>query len=1025
MTYLKQELYNLLQKDIAIFDFIQEFGLDGIILRDLVNKDQEWQDPKFWSSLGYQQEEILNIKNTAKIYENSKIRSNHLDSAFSENYRSLKADVETLEESIDFLHRSGRILSFKTNQYLIYDELNQPIKQLIGLKKITLDEDLVKKVKHYEKIIKGTGIGAWEWNLQTNEVIFNEQWANILGYTLEEIQPITANIWDRFSHSEDALKCNKLLDEHIAGKTESYEGEARMKHKNGSWVWVLDKGKVVSYTSDGKAEWMTGFHEEITQRKKVFELNKLFIEKAPSEIAMFDNNMNYVAASQRWLTGYNIENVDIIGKCHYDIFPNISQEWKDIHQECLKGTTLKKDEDSYIDVEGRLRWLSWEVSPWFNHNNQIGGMLMHTADITRIKEAENSIIEKQALLEAVLNNVEIGIISCDTKGNLTLFNKATQEWHGLPVESIHPSEYSNYYNLFKLDGVTPLEFENIPLIKALKTGSVNNQEIVIRKINGISRIVSANGSQLIDADGNILGAVVAMHDITSNKAAENRLRISEQTFRGNFENAAIGMAIVSVSGKWLEVNQSLCKSLGYNEKELLNLSYQEITHPEDLEIDLQNLKELVNGNRNFYHTEKRYIHKNGEIVYSILSVSMVKNENGRPLHFISQITDITLRKLAQQKLQNTLAHLESLINATSRVSIIAINKSGIITSFNKGAENLLGYTREEMELKNTTEKIHLQKEIKLRAQELTEILDEETPISKVFTAMADRGQYDTREWTYVRKNGTHFPVQLTITSIKDGDEIIGYLGIGTEITQLKNAEKEIKSLLDVTKDQNERLKNFAHIVSHNLRSHSGNFEMLLDLYIQENPEVKENEMIQYLNVASENLKETIAHLNEVVLINTAIKDNLVDLDLKQCIDKATKNVGAIARDIEVKIINEVDAGIKVKGISAYLDSILLNFLTNGIKYCSKERDSYIRLSTKIEKKFVVLSIEDNGVGIDLKKHESKLFGMYKTFHKNKDARGIGLFITKNQVEALGGKIETESIVNQGTTFKIYFKYEKN
>lgn len=1025
MTYLKEELHALIQKDIRIFDFIQESGLDGIIFRDLINEDHEWQDMKFWNSLGYSKKEVLKLKNSNELYRSSRLLRIDSKAEYSENLTTISFDLEEFDEFKEYHHKSGKVLTFKAAQYLVYNEKNEPVRQLLGLKNITSNNDLAKKIKHYEQIIEGTGIGAWEWNLQTHEVIFNEQWAKILGYSLEELQPITPDIWNRFCHPDDTERCAKLLDDHISGKNDVYESEARMRHKNGSWIWVLDKGKVVSYTPDGKAEWMTGFHEEITQRKKEFERNRLFIDKAPSEIAMFDNNMRYLAASQRWTTGYGIDDIEIIGRCHYDIFPKISDEWKAIHKECLGGKTLKKDEDSYIGLDGELHWLSWEISPWYNHNNEIGGILMHTSDITPIKAAEQAIKEKQALLEAVLNNIEVGIVCCDTQGKLTLFNKATQEWHGLPVEPIDPSEFPEYYHLFEADGETPLATENIPLIKSLRTGSVKNQEIVIQKVDGTYKIVSVNGSHLKDIDGNVLGAVVAMHDITTKKIAEDRLRISEQTFRGNFENAAIGMAIVDITGQWVEVNKSLCSIFGYTEEELLKSTLEDLTHPDDLEIDLQHLEELIRGIRNFYHIEKRYIHKNGETIHGILSVSIVLDESGAPLHFVSQITDITLRKKTQQKLQNTLAYLESIFQASSRVSIIATDTNGIITSFNKGAENLLGYSREEMENKCSPQKIHLKKEIKKRGRELEKLLGIDVKEIKPLTALADKGQFDTREWTYVRKNGTQFPVLLTVTPIKDEEEIIGYLGIGTEITQLKNAEKEIISLLEVTKDQNERLKNFAHIVSHNLRSHSGNFEMLLDLYVQENPEAKENEMIQYLNVASENLKETIAHLNEVVLINTSMKDNLVKIDLKECIDKSSKNIGAIARDIDVKIINNVDASIKVLGIPAYMDSILLNFLTNGVKYSSRERDSYIKLSTNIEDEFVVLSIEDNGIGIDLKKNESKLFGMYKTFHKNKDARGIGLFITKNQVEALGGKIETESTVDIGTTFKIYFKYEKN
>jgi len=247
----------------------------------------------------------------------------------------------------------------------------------------------------------------------------------------------------------------------------------------------------------------------------------------------------------------------------------------------------------------------------------------------------------------------------------------------------------------------------------------------------------------------------------------------------------------------------------------------------------------------------------------------------------------------------------------------------------------------------------------------------------------------------------------------------------SDITRIRK-EKELKSLLRVAEDQNRRLKNFAHIVSHNLKSHSGNFEMLLDLYIQENPEIENNEIVQLFKTASQNLSDTITHLNEVVSINTSLDKSLVFIKLQGVIDEVISGVSAIALESEVTIDNKVDKDIEVLAIPAYLDSILLNFITNGIKYRSEERTSQVVLSAIRRKDYIELSIEDNGLGIDLAKHRSKLFGMYKTFHPNiKNARGIGLFITKNQVDAIGGKIEVNSKINQGTTFKIYMKYEKN
>ena len=98
-----------------------------------------------------------------------------------------------------------------------------------------------------------------------------------------------------------------------------------------------------------------------------------------------------------------------------------------------------------------------------------------------------------------------------------------------------------------------------------------------------------------------------------------------------------------------------------------------------------------------------------------------------------------------------------------------------------------------------------------------------------------------------------------------------------------------------------------------------------------------------------------------------------------------------------------------------------NFLTNGIKYSSTERDSFIRISCEDTGRFICIKIEDNGIGIDLRRHGAKLFGMYKTFHKNEDARGIGLFITKNQIEAMGGRVEASSEINKGTVFSVLLK----
>lgn len=519
-------------------------------------------------------------------------------------------------------------------------------------------------------------------------------------------------------------------------------------------------------------------------------------------------------------------------------------------------------------------------------------------------------------------------------------------------------------------------------------------------------------------NGKPLKIIGVFQDISKQIKQSEKLRISENTFRGNFEHSAIGMAILDEKGKWLEVNKRLCDVLGYSDFELKQKTFQDITHPHDLDLDVSLLEELAQGMRENYQMDKRYLHKNGSVIHATLSVSVVRNFDGTPFHYVSQILDITANVKAKLDLQAAITKLEAVFNASTQVSIIATDRNGLIKNFNSGAENLLGFSADEMIDIHTADFLHTSQELQNRKLELN--LTEAVADFTVFSESIQNG-FDTREWTYTHKDGYEFPVLLTVTEITENDNSVGYLGVAIDLSEIKKVEKEITSLLEITKDQNERLKNFAHIVSHNLRSHASNFKMLLDLLVHDHPEFKENEFIKYLETASEDLKETITHLNEVVQLNTTLIDNLEEINLHDVIEMNSRNVQIYAIEKEVTIYNNVEKDVTVKGISAYISSVIINFITNAIKYSNSNVNSFVKLTTSSSNDYIELIIEDNGIGIDLQKNGPKLFGMYKTFHDNSDARGIGLFITKNQVEAMGGKIEVESTLHKGTTFKIYLR----
>lgn len=281
-----------------------------------------------------------------------------------------------------------------------------------------------------------------------------------------------------------------------------------------------------------------------------------------------------------------------------------------------------------------------------------------------------------------------------------------------------------------------------------------------------------------------------------------------------------------------------------------------------------------------------------------------------------------------------------------------------------------------------------------------------------------------KETISVRKDGS---ITTFLTSkiplVGDDGSANGLIGISLDISRLKQKEEELKDLINVTSMQNKKLINFAHIVSHNLRSHSANFSMLLDFLVnEENGNEREN-LTKMLVEASDNLLETLENLNEVVAINTNTNLDKKPTVLNETLAKIESNLAAFLKNNNAQVINKISDDVVINVIPAYLESILMNFITNGVKYKEPLRSPIITLSTAKTGKYTVLTIRDNGMGIDLKKHGDKLFGMYKTFHNHKDSRGIGLYITKNQIEAMNGMVETKSKVGVGTTFNIYFNDE--
>jgi K+-sensing histidine kinase KdpD len=196
---------------------------------------------------------------------------------------------------------------------------------------------------------------------------------------------------------------------------------------------------------------------------------------------------------------------------------------------------------------------------------------------------------------------------------------------------------------------------------------------------------------------------------------------------------------------------------------------------------------------------------------------------------------------------------------------------------------------------------------------------------------------------------------------------------------------------------------------------------MLDLYEGASSEKEKNQMFSYLKKISKAFSATIEHLNEIVKSQNQADINPVQKNLHENVKDSIENLRIQITSSDAIVKNKEGKGVNLLVNPAYMESILLNFLTNAIKYRHPDRPPVVELDSFYENDKIALRIKDNRKGINLKKHGADLFGMYKTFHGNPDAQGIGLYITKYQVEAMGGEIKVESKENIGTTFIIFFE----
>ncbi|MBL8203576.1 MAG: PAS domain S-box protein [Blastocatellia bacterium] len=380
-------------------------------------------------------------------------------------------------------------------------------------------------------------IGTWERDLKTNQLRWSLRQEQLMGYEPGTF-PSTYEAFFALVHPEDRQRLADAQQE--ARRTGAYQVELRFKLADGRERWGLLRGQAI-YDEQGQPVRLIGVDMDITERKrdeaalsKSYEQLRLMVEQAPAGIAMLDLNMCYLAASQRWKTEFEIGEQDLIGRSHFEVFPDLPEWAKEVYQKAMAGKIIKNDEDEWTKSDGSKVWVRWAVHPWRTAHNEIGGILISAENITLYKSTEEALRQSKAKLEAVFQTIQDGIAVTDMNGNFLLVNEAETRITGrssLQGVSPNPAFYTDQFQLTDAGGKI-LPMKEWPLSRILRGEKITDLELQGRRLDtGQEWCFSYSGEPVRDAQGQPFLAVVVRRDITDHKRAEEALQISEDRLR--------------------------------------------------------------------------------------------------------------------------------------------------------------------------------------------------------------------------------------------------------------------------------------------------------------------------------------------------------------------------------------------------------------------------------------------------------------------------------------------------------------
>lgn len=492
------------------------------------------------------------------------------------------------------------------------------------------------------------------------------------------------------------------------------------------------------------------------------------------------------------------------------------------------------------------------------------------------------------------------------------------------------------------------------------------------------------------------------------KNKELQLPDNPEFYQQLMDNLPDSVFYKDLESRFIAINEACAKKFGLNDpSEAIGKTDFDFFNVEHAQTAFEDEQKIIESGKSIIHkTEKEtYSDENKRATWTSTSKFPLYDSSGMIIGTFGISTDITELKRANQQNKRLKSQLQAIFDSDPNMIFVKDIK-GKYVHVNQAKADFHDMDKSEIIGKTDIELGVDPKDAERFLQKDRLVIEQKEPVVIPEDITYDKS--GNRMWYHTIK----VPFQLVES------EDLAALSIVSDITDHKQRELQLNESLDIISQQNKSLLNFAHIVSHNLRNHASTISMILELMHMEDSKNEKEKLIKQLETASSRLKGTISDLNEI--IDEQYKSGKVEkeMNLAECFDKTRQILTTDIKEHDVKFKTDIPENLTFTYNPAYLESILLNLTTNAIKYRHPDRKPVIEIKAEEKDGHVYLTFRDNGKGIDLDKFGKKLFGMYQTFHGNENAKGIGLFITKNQIETMGGSIDVESEPGEGTTFNI-------